>query len=140
MRKSLGLIAAAIVMALVGCAAPSATETAPPEQVEITLTDFGVEASTTEFQVGQPYEFLITNEGTRNHEFRLIPLAGGHGHSDEEHDSALLVVAESDLEAGETVTVEYTFTEDALHSEIEISCHIEGHYEAGMRLSISVTN
>jgi uncharacterized cupredoxin-like copper-binding protein len=129
-----------IVIALAGCAAATPTPPAEPERVEVTLTEFGVEASQTEFEAGQPYEFVITNEGAINHEFRLIPTSSDHGHSDEEHDTALLVVPENELEVGETVTVNYTFTDEAAHSEIEISCHIAGHYEAGMKLPISVSN
>lgn len=135
-RILIGIISSIFVIVLTGCASPATAEPAEPQQVEITLTEFGVEASTTEFEVGQPYEFVITNEGVINHEFRLIPTGSGHG----AHDTALLVVPEDELEVGETVTVKYIFTEDALHSDIEISCHIEGHYEAGMKLPITILN
>jgi uncharacterized cupredoxin-like copper-binding protein len=142
MRTIIGIIGSILIISLLaGCAAPTPTEPVEPERVEITLTEFGVEASITEFEVGQPYEFVITNEGAINHEFRIMPVSGAQaGHNEEGHSSTLVVVEEEELEVGETITVEYTFTNDALHSDLEIACHIEGHYEAGMNLPISIVN
>src|SRR5688572_18950690 len=110
---------------LTGCStanAPGAAETQqPPERVEVTLTEFAIEATETNFEAGKTYEFVITNEGAIAHEFRIIPPVGqeedddGHGdaHGDDTHDTALLVVEEEELAPGASVTVEYTFPEDA---------------------------
>lgn len=137
MRKVLArlLLATVGLLVLAGCGPR------PPETVEITLTDFGVESPVTSFGVGQPYRFVITNEGAINHEFVIMrPLTeddmamGRHGNMEE----ALLEVAEEELPPGATVTVEYTFTEPMGAGSLEFACHVEGHYEAGMRMPMTV--
>jgi uncharacterized cupredoxin-like copper-binding protein len=124
-------------------AAPQATSTPEqPERVDVTLGDFTVESSITEFQAGKTYEFVITNNGALEHEFRINPPAEEDGmdmHSDEEHDEALLVVDAADLPAGATKTVEFTFPDSAADEELEFSCHTPGHYEAGMKQAIEVS-
>lgn len=128
------VLAGAVLAALAGCG-PQA-----PETVEVTLTDFGIESSTSTFRVGQPYQFVITNEGTLNHEFVIMrPLTEGEmgmpGHGMEE---ALVEVTEDELPPGATVTVEYTFTEPMSAGSVEFACHLSGHYEAGMRMPLTV--
>ena len=128
------VLAVAVLTVLAGCG-PQA-----PETVEVTLTDFGIEASISTFRVGQPYQFVITNEGTLNHEFVIMrPLTEDEmampGHGMEE---ALLEVTEEELPPGATVTVEYTFTEPMSPGSVEFACHLSGHYEAGMRMPMTV--
>ncbi len=43
-----------------------------------------------------------------------------------------------DLEVGQTKTVDYTFQASALKGKWEFACHEPGHYEAGMKLAVSV--
>jgi hypothetical protein len=59
------LIAAGLL--LTACGGQKATE------VRITLTEFGTESSITDFKVGVPYHFVVTNEGTVNHEIMIMP-------------------------------------------------------------------
>ena len=134
----LGLIA---LMSLASCAPSTPTPTPTPETVLITLGDFTIEASMTRFEAGRTYEFVITNDGTLNHEFRIIPPAesGMAMHSDEMHSEALLVVEQDQLPPGETVTVEYTFPASEAGEPLEFACHTPGHYEAGMKQSITLT-
>lgn len=135
------IVGLALVIALfTACAAPTPAAPLEPERVQVTLTEFAVESSITEFKVGQPYEFVITNEGAIAHEIRIIPPVHGEEdvHSGEAHHASLLVVTEDDLPAGETVTIEYTFEADQAGRELELACHIEGHYEAEMLLPITV--
>jgi uncharacterized cupredoxin-like copper-binding protein len=129
-----------VIAFLTACAAPAPTEPPAPERVEITLTEFAIESSLTEFKAGQPYEFVITNDGAIAHELRIIPPVHGEEdvHSGESHHSSLFVVTEDDLPAGESVTVSYTFDADQSGRDLEFACHIEGHYEAEMRLPITV--
>lgn len=120
----------------------SNAEQAEAEQVEVILTEFGIEAAQTSFEYGKAYEFVITNEGTVAHEFRIIPVVEQgsmeDAHGSETHDTALLAVTEDQLPAGETVTVEYIFPASATHQELEMACHTPGHYEAGMRAPVQV--
>jgi len=108
--------------------------------VKVTLRDFGIDSSLTKFEVGVPYHFIITNEGAINHELMIMkPMANGMDMSMEEMDAmALAYVEEDELSPGATQTLDYTFTEPAPAGSLELSCHTEGHYEAGMVLPITV--
>jgi len=108
--------------------------------VKVTLRDFGIDSSLTKFEVGVPYHFIITNEGAINHELMIMePMAAGMDMSMEEMDAmALAYVEEDELSPGATQTLDYTFTEPAPAGSLELSCHTEGHYEAGMVLPITV--
>jgi len=108
--------------------------------VNVTLTDFRIDSSLVSFEVGVPYHFIITNEGQVNHELMIMePMMAGMNMTMEEMDAmALAHVEEEDLTPGATRTLDYTFTEPAPSGSLEFSCHIEGHYEAGMVLPITV--
>ena len=108
--------------------------------VEVTLTDFGIDSSLVSFEVGVPYHFIITNEGQVNHELMIMePMMPGMDMSMEEMDAmALAYVEEDELPPGATQTLDYTFTKPAPAGTLELDCHIEGHYEAGMLLPITV--
>ena len=106
-----------------------------------------VESSVTTFKVGQPYEFVITNTGALNHEFVIMrPLeedeieapASEHGAGGHSMDDALLTIGEDDLPPGAVVTANYTFRRTADAGELELACHIAGHYTAGMHIPITV--
>ena len=111
-----------------------------PVDVEVTLTEFGIESSLDTFDVGVPYHFIITNEGAINHELMIMePMMPGMDMSMEEMDAmALAFVEEDELTPGTTQTLDYTFTEPAPAGSLELGCHIEGHYEAGMVVPITV--
>jgi uncharacterized cupredoxin-like copper-binding protein len=114
-----------------------------PVEVQITLTEFGIESSLTEFETGVPYTFVVTNAGTVEHEFMIMPpltkddmgMAVDMGELDE---MALAMISSSELPAGATASIEYMFTESAPPGELEFSCHTPGHYEANMKLPITV--
>jgi len=108
--------------------------------VNVTLTDFGIESSVTNFQVGTLYHFIITNEGQVNHELMIMePMMAGSNMTMEEMDAmALAYVEEDELTPGATQRLDYTFTEPVPSGSLEFSCHTPGHYEAGMKLPITV--
>lgn len=145
-RLIASLSGAALLALLSGCAtgSPSSAESAEPERVEVTLADFSVTSSRSDFEAGQPYEFVITNDGALDHEFRILPpaeeMGGMEMHGDEMHEEALLVVEQEQLPPGATVTVEYTFPADAAGASLEMACHTPGHYEAGMKMPITIAD
>lgn len=110
-------------------------------EVKVTLTEFGIESSTTSFETGVPYHFVVTNEGAVNHEIMIMPpatdpMAGMEMH---ELDEMALVMIEADkLPPGKTVSFDYTFTDSTAAESLEFSCHTPGHYESGMKLPITV--
>ena len=118
-------------------------ETAPAgggTQVEITLADNTIDASQTDFQVGVPYTFVVTNTGRHAHNFNISKPVSIAGSLNAALEGALLAVPQEQLGAGASVTVEYTFPEDAAGQLLEFSCLIRRHYEDGMFLGITVTN
>ena len=132
--------------------APAATETVAAEstateppaasgtgtQVDITLADNTIESSLTTFQVGVPYTFVITNAGRHGHNFNISTPVDLVGSLDAAFSSALLVVPQSQLGPGASVTVEYTFPASAAGQPLEFSCLIRMHYQDGMLLGITV--
>jgi hypothetical protein len=120
------------LLVLAGCAAPAnniPTEeaTVEPQRVKVTLTEFAVESSITDFEVGRAYEFVITNEGVIEHELRIIQPIDANGsssHGDDVHGKALLVVEAEYLGPGETATIQYTFDEHDADQPLEFACHI----------------
>lgn len=114
-----------------------------PVEVQITLTEFGIQTSLTEFEAGVPYRFVVTNTGTVEHEFMIMPPLTedemGMGMDMGEMDQmALAMIAASDLQPGATVSLEFSFTETAPAGTLEFACHTPGHYEANMKLPITV--
>jgi uncharacterized cupredoxin-like copper-binding protein len=114
-----------------------------PTEVKITLTEFGIKSPMNEFQTGVLYHFVVTNEGTVEHEIMIMPplmadqmgMAMDMGELDK---TALVMIEASELPAGATASFDYTFTESASAGSLEFACHTPGHYEAGMKLSIAV--
>lgn len=115
----------------------------PDRTMEISMTEFAFSADPVEVKAGETIEFVVTNAGVVQHEFRLSNptesaehIAGGHedhesteGDHDEEAETELV------LDAGETGTLVVTFPEDTTIFT-EVACLLPGHYEAGMRSAI----
>ncbi len=120
----------------------AATEPVPVTggaQVDITLADNTIDASTTTFQVGVPYTFVITNTGRHAHNFNINPPVSVAGSLDAALNNALLAVPQEQLGPGQTATVEFTFPDTAAGQLLEFSCLIRRHYEDGMKVDITVT-
>lgn len=134
------LIVATVVV--VSCARQQQPAQAPAPPVEgnvevtVTLTDFKIEASQTQFVTGTRYRFVVTNRGAINHEFMVTPPMMGGMSMEKMHEMALLEIEEDEFPPGATKTIDYVFTEPAAGAKFEFACHVEGHYEADMRLPI----
>jgi uncharacterized cupredoxin-like copper-binding protein len=123
-------------------AQPGATESVPVTsgtQVDITLADNTIDVSTTTFQVGVPYTFVVTNAGRHAHNFNINPPVAVAGSLEQALNSALLAVPQEQLGPGQTATVEFTFPDTAAGQLLEFSCLIRRHYEDGMKVDITVT-
>lgn len=137
-NKLYGILVVAVLL-LTACGAQQNDS----NEVTITLTDFGVEASRTTFEVGVPYHFVVTNNGVINHEIMIMPPLSEDEMAmnmdmHELDEMALAMIEEDELTPGTTKTFDYTFTEPAPDGTLEFSCHVEGHYVAGMKLPITV--
>jgi uncharacterized cupredoxin-like copper-binding protein len=143
MLRSLTLLAL-LALGLSACGPASAESEADlssdgPVVVQVNMTEFEIQSNLKKFKTGVEYHFVVTNHGLVPHEFMISPPAGsGHGGMDMAHASALIEIEE--LQPGESVTVVYTFTEPAGRGVLEMACHTEGHYEAGMKTPIEVSD
>ena len=128
--------------------------------IEVELTEFAIGAESFELTPGETVEFLITNSGVAEHEFRLSNqervdehIAGGHDEHDESamSDEEMAAMEDNDadhdddeadheaeaddvllvLAAGETGTLTFTVPDND-HDYTVAVCLIPGHYEAGM--------
>ena len=131
------LLCAIIALGMTGCSALTAQNA--PVNVQVALKDFQISSSMTTFSQGVPYHFTITNNGTVAHEFMIMPPMMSMGMSMEDMDkTAVAMVSEEKLPPGATQTLDVTFKEDEPQGKMEFACHVEGHYEAGMKLPIVV--
>ncbi|HSP56415.1 MAG TPA: hypothetical protein VLS25_12605 [Dehalococcoidia bacterium] len=100
-------------------AATPAPPAAPaPVDVTISLSNFKIDSSLIAFRLGVPYHFIITNNGTVTHETNIAN-----------------VNATGEVVVGATKTLDVTFTNAG---QQEFACHITGHYEAGMKLPVTI--
>ena len=112
-------------------------------EVQVTLTEFGIKSSITEFEVGVPYWFVVTNSGLVEHEFMVMPPLTADQmdmHMDMANldKMALAMIEGADLQAGNSASFELTFTEPVNAGDLEFACHTPGHYEENMKLPIVV--
>lgn len=130
-------------VALAGaCAGPAATPTlAPPIRLEVTLSDaMLIEPDTMTVPAGVPVTFVVTNSGQTDHEFMLGDEAAQADHELEmlepgamAHDHSYAIA----VKAGETKELVYTFESPG---QLFAGCHFPGHYPAGMKATITVTD
>lgn len=126
-------------LAIVAAACGGGDGAAPAGTIKVTATEMKIESDYTTFKVGVPYHFEVTSEGAIPHEVMLIqPIEGGTMTMEDMDAMALGMVEAEDLPPGATASFDYTFTSDDLAGPLELACHVEDHYEAGMFLPITV--
>lgn len=115
-----------------------------PRVVEVTMADIRFEPGTIEVQRGETIRFRFTNDGAIPHDAFV-----GTAAEQDDHEAEMAAAAEQgegghdhggDMNAvtvqpGDTQTITHTFDEAG---ELEIGCHQPGHYDAGMKVSITV--
>lgn len=124
--------------AQMGATAPVATPVpagigtpAAAGHIAVSLTEFGVESSAVTLQVGQEYTFDITNNGEAVHEFVIEPAGVDDGPLEVDGMES----EAEDIDPGATKSLTWTFTEAGSY---QFTCHVPGHYPAGMSLNITV--
>ena len=109
--------------------------------VQVTETDFKIDSSVTTFVTGKAYHFVVANQGQAVHEFMMMPKSEGMMNGmtmDDMNKQALAFIAT--INPGKTKTLDFTFPASTAGSQPELACYQPGHYEAGMRQSISVSS
>jgi uncharacterized cupredoxin-like copper-binding protein len=110
--------------------------TSGPKVVRIVMGEMYFKPEMTTFKVGQPYQFLLVNEGKMEHEFTIAPPRKA-GQTEKDEDAVSLLDTDN-LKAGETRSVDFTFKEPAPADKLEFECSYPNHYEMGMHTSIVV--
>ena len=149
MSRSLGivLVAALVVFLTLGGAAGAAKR----EKVTITLTEFKFSPAAITLKAGVPVEIVLVNKGKVEHEFLVYETPKGKvSHWDEwvipntyfkdmgevegEFPGIGAVagtsVFEVEVKPGKRAELKFT---PSRKGTFEIGCHVEGHYEAGMK-------
>ncbi len=112
--------------------------------VNVTLKDFTIQSSVTEFKPGVRYHFVVKNEGQVAHELMIMPITmdsmgmpSMSALSMEEKDAmALMMIPQEQLSTGTTAEADYTFA-SVPEGKIEMVCTLQGHYEAGMHIPVT---
>lgn len=135
---------ALLAVVVPGTPGANTTASAPPNTVYVTETDFAISATQTSFKPGVRYHFVVTNNSPDAHEFMVGPQMPV-GMSMDQMDKMMLGVIDT-LNPHQTKTLDLTFpantaTMNGMNTnQLEFSCHLPGHYEAGMLLPITVTS
>jgi uncharacterized cupredoxin-like copper-binding protein len=111
--------------------------TAGATTVNITLTDFNIASSLTNFKVGVPYHFVVKNSAAVPHELWIDPVDPNLTPATAKSE-ALAGLGSDVLTAGATQSFDYTFTKAYPAGMYEFACHLPGHYESGMHVGITV--
>ncbi len=113
---------------------PARPSSAPNENsmVQVGASEFAFAVSQTTFAANTSYQFVIENRGVVPHE--VVLLTPGEEHAHDDHGGTFAVSAD-ELIAGVRITREQTFVEPGV---FEIACTLPGHYEAGMKITITV--
>jgi uncharacterized cupredoxin-like copper-binding protein len=132
------LIPLLFLATMVLCACGGSSGTPSPVRVTVTLTEFKITSSTDTFKVNVPYHFVVTNQGSVEHEFYIMPPESAQISQDQVKKDALAGIPSAQLQPGKSATLDYTFTNAAPPGTLEFACHLPGHFEAGMHLPITV--
>ncbi len=130
MRRALALIAVAILASV--C---TVSPTRGPD-VNITLADHSIASEVRTFKAGVIQRFVVANIGGVAHELRIVPPHTGSAH--DAHGETLVHVKEADLQVGVAASATVTLPASARGKMWELACHLPGHYEAGMKLAITI--
>lgn len=107
--------------------------------VSVTETEFHITSSVTGFRPGTMYHFIVKNAGKTAHEFMILPKSEGSMEGMPMGTMDRMALASiSEIGPGETKTLDYTFPPSVAGSHPEFACYLPGHYEAGMKLAVSV--
>ena len=105
-------------------------------EVKVTLVEFHIISPVTVFHANTHYYFVVTNHGHDLHEFMIMPSKpDGSPLPPSEQYKGMLMELEPIL-SGTTWTTNFTFRTAGRY---EIACQMGRHYQAGMRLPITVS-
>lgn len=124
-----------------GSPSPATSPSAAAQTIEVKLTDaLKMEPGEITVKAGQPVTFVVTNSGAIDHEFYLGDEAAQEAHEMEMMSSMGPMSMDETMgftvKPGETKELTHTFDRAG---EMLAGCHVTGHYPAGMKATITVT-
>lgn len=148
-------LAAALVLTVAACSSggstpspsvaaatpsPAASPSAAAQRIEVKLTDaLRMEPAEMSVKAGQPVTFVVTNTGAIQHEFFVGDQAAQDDHEMAMASMGPMGMDETDgivVKPGETMELTHTFS---AAGAFVAGCHETGHYAAGMKAAITVT-
>jgi uncharacterized cupredoxin-like copper-binding protein len=110
-----------------------------PKDVRVDESEYTITSDVSTFTPGVPYHFVVTNTGKVAHEFMIMPSSMGsmNGTSMGNMDKMALVAIDT-MNPGESKSFAYTFASSTAGSHPEFACYLPGHYDASMKLDVSV--
>jgi uncharacterized cupredoxin-like copper-binding protein len=148
--RALGATLAVLTLTLAACGGDGSDAANNPSQttIEVTMADNSFTPSEITVPKGEKVTFTFTNEGALEHEALIgteadqdehgQEMSGGGDMGDHNMDGDMGHGAMSDamtVAPGETASKTMTFDESGTYL---IGCHVPGHYEAGMKATITV--
>jgi uncharacterized cupredoxin-like copper-binding protein len=111
--------------------------------VDVTLTEFKVELSTTEIPAGE-VTFNVTNGGSLVHEFVVFKTSDAEDALPEASDAPMVNEDDPSLESmGEVEDVDpgamKSFSATLEAGDYVAICNVEGHYDSGMHIHFTVS-
>ena len=135
------IAAFAVLAAACGSDEPDIASPVPGVEADDDHGEFAFEPTEVEVEVDETVTFRVVNVGNLPHDFTL-----GDAETQDEHEAEMADMPMGDpdghdanavtIPAGETAEMTWTFTEAGT---ILMGCHIPGHYDAGMRGEIHIT-
>lgn len=148
-RRTIGALATLLVVTATACGSDTGTSGSAPDRsgvIEITMADNAFSPDRVTVEAGEEVTFRFRNEGELRHEALLGTAeeqaeheaemagdteddhGGGAGHGDERTGAVT-------VEPGDTGELSHRFEGDG---ELLVGCHEPGHWEAGMKLTVTV--
>jgi len=106
--------------------------------VNVTLSDFKIDSSLTTFKTGVSYHFVVKNNGAVPHQMLIMPPEPDTITAQQAQSDSIAGIGDSGLQPGSTQSFDYTFTKAYPAGQLELACHLPGHYDAGMHTAIVV--
>lgn len=124
-----------------GAVAPSQSSPGgaqPSRTIEVSMTEaLRFDPGRLTVRSGETVRFVITNPTSIDHEFVIGDAAAQRMHAGEMASGMMRDDAHAvSVPAGQTRELIYTFGPPG---DLQIGCHVPGHYEAGMHADVTVT-